>query len=726
MIETAPRELISLDIRRDSPQGAAHGADANPKNAGGTTSVNEPDELRPRVLIVEDSQSLAMAMAFRLWNAGYEVVIAPNRTQALDHLQTRPPELLMLDYVLPDVVGLEFFEWLRREHPALPLVMVTGRGSEQLADRVLADGARDYVVKSDVFLEILPAVVGRVLAEDRIRRELDRKENDLKDLYLTQEIRVAERTAELARANERLRGEVEERRKAEAALRESENKYRMVTDFAREAIVVAQDGLLKFANPQAEILTGYSLEEMENRPFDDLIHPEDREMVLARHRRRLAGEPQPERYEYRVVRKNGQERWVELKTALIQWQGRPATLNYLDDITDRKNAERHLKQAQKMEAMGALAGGIAHDFNNILGVIIGNSELAQLLEKEGRPVEGCLEQILGAAYRAKNLVGQILTFSRKTSHRIEPVDIRPIVKEAGRFLRSSLPSTIEVQVSVPPDPAFVQADATQIHQVLMNLGANAGHAMRDNGGLLTIRLEPFTPTNPSPSGSKPADAKEGYRLTVADTGHGIEPDILERMFEPYFTTKEPGEGTGLGLAVVHGVAQSHQADIRVFSEVGRGTRFEMDFSPADEAFPAEATASLDSSLPKGWERILLVDDEPSLIQVGRNLLSRLGYQVTGLTSSREAWEQFQADPDAFDLVITDQTMPEMTGFELCRRIRGLRPDLPVVLCTGYSRRITEDIVHAAGLQRLLMKPLEIRDVARVIREVLDDPPVLIE
>ncbi len=387
------------------------------------------------------------------------------------------------------------------------------------------------------------------------------------------------------------------------------------------------------------------------------------------------------------------------------------------DITEQKRSAIRLQQAQKMEAIGTLAGGIAHDFNNILSAIFGYTDLALLDVPEGTKVHTHLKQIQRAAGYAKDLVAQILTFSRRSKVEKRSIQVTPIVKEVLKLLRASIPATIEIQQDINAHTGRIMADPIQIHQVLMNICTNAAQAIGEKVGVLSVSLrEEEIPPDPA----RTLDLKPGryLKLTISDTGVGMEKEVMDRIFDPFFTTKKPGEGTGMGLSVVHGIVKDCEGAITVQSQPGEGTTFDLYF-PIIESSEVEAgdLASIDS-LPRGDEKILLVDDEETLIMVGRHMLEYLGYSVRAVNSSLEALEIFRSDPHAFDLIITDQTMPKMTGTELAKECLRIRPDVPVILCTGYYSKRTPDKIKEAGIKELLAKPLSIHSLANTIRKVL--------
>jgi PAS domain S-box-containing protein len=401
---------------------------------------------------------------------------------------------------------------------------------------------------------------------------------------------------------------------------------------------------------------------------------------------------------------------------LIQIKGAKYILTIFHDLSEVKKLESHLQQAQKMEAIGALAGGIAHDFNNILSAIIGYTELAML--NEG--AEHCtaeLYEALRAANRAKDLVKQILAFSRQTDEERMPIKVGVVAKEANKFLRATIPSTIEVKTRIDDKSGAVLANSVELYQIIMNLCTNAVHAIGENGGALEIEVQDAEIDHAEKNGFLDLEVGSYVRISVKDTGYGMHPDVMKRIFDPYFTTKEKGVGTGLGLAVVHGIVKKAGGAIKVESEPGKGTVFHIYLPKVD------MTGSVNSEQPKsivgGSERILVVDDEKMLTDIGQKVLERLGYNVVSRTSSIEALELFKAKPNDFDLVITDQTMPNMTGDVLAEELMHIRPDLPVIICTGYSQVIDFERAKNKGIREFVMKPLLINEIAAVIRRVLD-------
>jgi CheY-like chemotaxis protein len=370
-----------------------------------------------------------------------------------------------------------------------------------------------------------------------------------------------------------------------------------------------------------------------------------------------------------------------------------------------------------MEAIGTLAGGIAHDFNNILASIMGYTELALCRNlPKASPALQDLESVLKASYRAKDLISQILTFSRQTESGKKRVQLAPIIKEAVQFLRATLPSTIRIRECYYSSPCNVMADQIQIHQVMMNLCSNAAHSMHEKGGVLEISLQDIYLEEESDSQHKLWPG-EYVRLSIRDTGHGIDPVILGRIFDPYFTMKGTGEGTGLGLSVVYGIMKNHGGSVTIESELGKGTVVHAYFPVFDRLDMVDDVAAPD--IQRGSEQILFVDDEEPIVKLQKEILEYIGYKVYATTSVQGALQEFKKDPRAFDMVITDQTMPAMTGLKFAEELMKIRPDIPIILCTGFSAELTPEKVKSKGIRKIVYKPLSIHDWAQIFRGVLD-------
>ena len=509
--------------------------------------------------------------------------------------------------------------------------------------------------------------------------------------------------------------DITERKKAAEALKESEEKYRVLFESAKDAIFLSDEsGRFIDVNQSACKSLGYSREELLKMGNSDI--DADSRGVEA-FRRVWEGKSKEALFEVNQCRKDGTLLPMEITGSMYFSGGKRTFLAIARDISERKRFEGQLRQSHKMEAIGTMAGGVAHDFNNLLVPILGFTEIVKSdLPMNSRARED-LDHVLDAGRRARKLVKQILTFSRKGEVQLQPVNIALIVEEALALIGHSLPTTIEIRRLIEPNIHTVNADPTQIHQILMNLCTNAEHAMPD-GGILEISLANMEVDEELKSEFNELDAGSYVRLAVKDTGCGMSEKTLKRIFDPFFTTKTKGLGTGLGLSVVQGIVKSHAGSISVQSKIGSGSTITI-LLPIVQDVHDTSTAG-DSSAPGGTESILFVDNETSITEMGKRTLERLGYSVVTRTNSKEALELIRLDPGKFDLVITDQTMPHMTGLDFSARILKIRPDLPIALCTGYSHKVTLKKARAVGIRKLIMKPLVGEELGHTVREILDE------
>jgi len=507
---------------------------------------------------------------------------------------------------------------------------------------------------------------------------------------------------------------VEERTRS---LQESENRYRQLVHHSPDGIAIQREDKMIFANHSMKKILEIISDDLLEKTISDRTASDLRQDVSSDSKNDVNNEKNITRFEETFTGKDNDTIHLDILTLPMTLEGKPAIQVIARNITKQKFLERSLRQSQKMEAIGTLAGGIAHDLNNILFAIIGYAELSMDEIGEDSPLQSNLHEIFEAGQRSKELVRQILTFSRQTDHQLSPVQIDLIVKETLTLVRASLPTTIEIRKNIKTD-AMALSDPTQIHQILMNLCINASHAMREKGGILTVDLESME-IDTDLSGKYP-DLKSGpyINMSVCDTGHGIAPEMLNRIFDPFFTTKTREHGTGLGFLVVHGIVKSFGGTIYAFSEPGNGSIFKV-FIPAIERRinPEQRTKT---PIPRGTEHILFIDDEPALAKMGKQLLESLGYKVEMITKSSEALELFRKKPDRFDLVVTDMTMPNITGEKLAIELMNIRPDIPVMLCSGFNYNIDKKKDVASGIRAFISKPVLKQELAKTIRNVLNE------
>ncbi|MCB2181709.1 MAG: cache domain-containing protein [Desulfobulbaceae bacterium] len=488
---------------------------------------------------------------------------------------------------------------------------------------------------------------------------------------------------------------------------------------AEEIIITDEKGIIEYANPAFEKITGYSGDEFLNKSYFDLYEREEDSSYKEMWSTITDG--MVWRGRLTTKRKDGNIVEEDATVSPIL-SGSGSCMGYVfvkRDVTEQVKVETMFRQTQKMEAIGTLAGGIAHDFNNILAAIFGFAEIAKIETSENSVAQESLGKILDASKRARDLVKQILTFSRQGETSPQAIQVKPIIKETIKLLKASLPSTIEIRENFQSEET-VMADPTSIHQIIMNLCSNAAHAMRENGGYLDISLvnveldQDFARVHP--------DIVPGQfvKLGVSDTGHGMSRDVKERIFDPFFTSKAEGEGTGMGLSVVHGIVKSLGGTITVYSDEGKGSSFHVFLPIQSERVIVEHPE--EEPLPEGTESILFVDDEEFIVEIGPRMLELLGYTVLGKSDSLEALQAFQEDPGRFDLLITDYTMPKMTGIGLAREVKKIRPDLPILLCTGFNAGLAEEEIRQAGITGFILKPVVRKELARIVRQVLDGQP----
>lgn len=533
----------------------------------------------------------------------------------------------------------------------------------------------------------------------------------------------AEQNTIIRHHQEKLELLVAERTKA---LKESEQKYRTLFHSIRDSILVADlQRTIISCNQAFSDLFGYTLDEIQGRKTEILYaHPQQFQNIGTILRNKGHESNSFATIEYR--KKNGEVFPGETNIfSFLYSEGHEVGfIGLIRDISDkiaaeeeRQQFEKLLRHSQKMEAIGTLAGGIAHDFNNILYPLMGFTEMLKEDVPPDSPLHDNIDEILQASFRARDLVKQILSFSRQGEQELKPIKLQPIIKEALKLLRSTIPTTIEIHHEINPDCGIVVIDPSEIHQVIMNLVTNAYQSMEETGGSLKVGLEQVR-LDPQGISRREIPPGDYALLRITDTGPGIDKGIQDKIFDPYFTTKGSGKGTGLGLSVVQGIVQRAHGMIHISSEPGQGTEVQVSL-PVMQNLTAETQIDADQPVRGGTENILLVDDEAPIVKMEQQILARLGYSVSIRTGSLEALEAFKADPECFDLVVTDMTMPNMTGVQLAAELKSIRPDIPVILCTGFSYQVNEEKSKALGIDGFVMKHVVMKEIATAIRKALD-------
>ena len=523
--------------------------------------------------------------------------------------------------------------------------------------------------------------------------------------------------------------DISDRKQAEQRVLDEKERAENYLAIAGTMIVALNaQGTVTLVNRKGSEILGYDLIEILGKNWMETVIPEAvREERAAEFQRLVAGEMGLIRHhESEVVTKSGERRLIDWHVTLVKdAKGEiTGTLSSGEDITDREKAaiereqlQRQLRQAEKLKTIGTLAGGIAHDFNNILTPIIGYSHMALNEVPEGSQAHSDIERVVKGANRAKELVNQILTFSRRDEIEMAPVRLNLIIEDALKLIEASSPANIDIHPNIPSDCPPVLGDSSQLHQVVMNLCTNAFGAMEETGGVLGVSLETFEVDSKFTKHRKSRQRRKYIKLSISDTGIGMGPEMLERIFEPFFTSRDVGEGTGMGLATVHGIIATHGGEIFVDSEPGKGTTFDI-YLPQTTVV-AKEEASKDQTIPEGSERILFVDDEEEIGNLARQILERAGYSVTTRTDSRKALELFRKRSKDFDLVITDQAMPKLYGIKLAEEILKIRSDIPIILISGFADTLTLESVQEIGIRDFVMKPLVGHELAQSIRQVLD-------
>ncbi len=680
----------------------------------------------PTILAINDKQDnlIATSALLKDFIPGCSLITASSGAEGIEKARAERPDTILLDVKMQEMDGFEVCRRLKADQSArhIPIIMVTAAKTDAASHVKGLKAGADAFLSKPIDKHVLRAHVNTALrvkkAEDALRKEKGALER-----------RVEARTLELVEKNQQLKKEIEERKRTEQNLKEA---YQIISNSSSVAFTWknVEGWPVEFVSDNVLKLFGWSADDfLSNKVvYSSCVHPDDikrvGEEILKASRDKSAKDF--EHAPYRILTKDGKEKVVRDWTYLVRNDSGEAThfKGLIEDITGRVRAdvqkkalEAKLRQSQKMEAIGTLAGGIAHDFNNILSAVIGYTEVVLDDMEEGKAKPENIREVLAAGLRARDLVQRILAFSRQDEKEPRPIIVSPLIKEALKLIRATLPSTIEIERDIKGEHQML-ADPTQIHQVLMNLCANAAHSMREKGGVLSVELD-RTEVGLEAATSHPGIKPGPYiRLTVSDTGHGMPPDVMDRIMEPFFTTKEKGEGAGMGLSVVHGIVASHGGALNFSSEPGKGSTFTALF-PAIEKNVVQVDRGAGPH-PRGDEHILFVDDEPAIVRTNEKILRSLGYKVTSRTSAVDAFELFKERGDEFDLVITDLTMPHISGDRLAQKILAVNPGMPVIICTGFSTITTPEAVLAMGVRAYLLKPLLKRELAETIRKTLDE------
>lgn len=635
-----------------------------------------------RIFIVEDEPLVSTTLEKRLQVMGYVVAaLSSSGEEALDAIAHSHPDLVLMDIHLQgDMDGIETAEQIQSRFE-IPVVYLTASSDDESLQRARVTNPFGYLLKP----------------------------------FSERELRV---TIEIALY----------KHETEKKLREHQQWLSATLNSIGDAVISTDNaGNITFMNPVAETLTEWTMKGGETsglvfKLLDSQPDLSGDSLLVSDRQGYIVIERTPEAH---LLTKSGNRIPVEYTVSPIKDRKKDVTgaVIVIKDITERKRAEEdrrqleeQLRQSQKLEALGILAGGIAHDFNNILGTMLGYTEMLLTQNDEGAAGREFLEQIYQAGERATDLVQQILTFSHAREHQLKPLALQLLVQEALKMVRATIPANIEIVTHLETEDLTILGDATQIHQVLLNLCTNACHAMRGSKGVLEISLAEV-PYDVMHKTIPELPKNRHIRLMVQDTGSGMPPEIQKHIFEPFFTTKSIGEGTGLGLSVVHGIVKSHGGAISVESTIGKGTAFQIFFPVTEQKNQDQPMREKARFSVKGKESILLVEDEPALVSLYTTALTELGYRVTTAQNGQEALDLFHADPQSFDLVFTDQTMPTMTGAQLSQEVLRLRPEMPVILTTGYSDAISETQAARMGVRQFLRKPVKLSTLIRSLHEV---------
>ncbi len=656
-----------------------------------------------KVLTIDDEAYIRQSIINYLEDYNFIVFEAENGKVGLEVFEREQPDLVILDLRMPQMDGLQVLEILREKAPDLPLVVASGTGNISAVVKALQLGAWDYILKPIEDMNVLYHSIEKCLKQSELKKENQRYQEKLEDL-------VAERTIELQK---------------------SEERYKTVFEYTgTAAVIIESDDTISMVNSKFCEFAGMRNQDIIGQKkwydFVALEHVEIMQSLIDNKLDPNKKDDQPTQYEIRFIGNQHREKHVYSSLGVIP--GTDRIVLSLLDVSEKKKAEqrwkgleKQLRKSQKMEAIGTLAGGIAHDLNNILSPILGYADMIMRSSDPDVDVYKRSKKIQQAALRAADLVSQVLSVNRRGRHEKRLIKIHPVSKEVIKLLKGSIPTTIKIVDKIDRNCGAVDADPTQIHQVVMNLCTNAYHAMEETGGILTLSLNE-TVLKPDDMVEYP-NLKDGAGryliIEVSDTGNGMSEDIIERIFDPYFTTKEEGKGTGLGLSTVYSIVKACNGEIKVTSSLGKGTVFAILFPVKEDENLNENHNGISSlSQIASGERILVVDDDEDIALMCKDGFSAMGYQVDMFLSSLDALEFYKKNHQIIDVVLTDQTMPEKTGVELATQMTAIDKSVPIILCSGYATNITKSVIEKAGIKKFLMKPITIEALSKQIQDIL--------
>ncbi len=656
-----------------------------------------------KILTIDDESYIRQSIRTFFEDYGFTVLEAENGRKGIEVFEQHSPDLVLLDLRMPEMDGLQVLDILKDRAPDVPLVVASGTGNINAVVEALHLGAWDYILKPIEDMSVLYHSVQKCLKESYLKKENRQYQERLEEL-------VKERTLEL---------------------QQSEQRYRAVFEYTgTAAIIVESDDMISMVNSKFAELAGMDQESIAGKKkWYDFIAPDDVETMRndIELRAKYTGRAGvPIQHEIRFVARDGKHKYVYVSLGMIP--GTDRIVVSLLDVTEKKKAEKRwqslekqLRKSQKMEAIGTLAGGIAHDLNNILSPVLGYADMIMRSSNVHSDVYKRSEKIQKAALRAADLVSQVLSFNRQGEEKMRRIKIHPVAREVVKLLKGSIPSTINIVDDIDRNCGSVEADPTQIHQVVMNLCTNAYHAMEETGGTLVVGLSQITlrPEDLVEYPNLMGNSGDYLSIEVSDTGCGMSEDILERIFDPYFTTKEEGKGTGLGLATAYSIVKSCKGDIRVASKPGFGTKFTI-LLPVCESHPGSEALSgaLGGADTASGERLMFVDDDEDIAVMCKEGFQLLGYQVDLFSDSLEALDFFKENYNSIDLVVTDQTMPGLTGLDLARQLQFVKPEIPIILCSGYAGTLNEAKIKEAGIKSLVMKPVTVDDLSVQVQQLL--------